>query len=222
MIFQKNNDLIHFIHIPRTGGRWTSALLKQSNYEPVIFGQEFWGGIQTHHLSYLEAKEYYLKKNWTEKSFAVVRDPITRFESAFQLFLDFTLIENYNVLEDYDYFCWVMNDKPMITWVEGNHNKNYRYQINGLINAHNGMWRPQFDYISFDTKIWKYENGLNEIFSDWLKEEVNLDIIENTSHQVQYKNTYFDNKKYKLSDKIKDNIFNYYKPDYKRFYTNLL
>ena len=222
MIFEKNNDLVHFIHIPRTGGRWVSSLLSQSNYEPTIFGQEFWGGIQTNHLTYLEAKQFYLDRHWTEKSFTIVRDPITRFESGFQLFLNFTLIENISLLEDYDYFRWIMEDKSMIIWVEGNHNKNYRFHINGLINAHSAMWRPQSDYVSFDTKVWKFENGLNESFSQWLNTEVKLDITPNITHNVQYNNKYFDNKKHELSDKIKENVFNYYKADYIRFYTDML
>ena len=222
MIFKKNNDLIHFIHIPRTGGRWTSALLNRSNYDPVILGQEFWGGIQTNHLTYFEAKQFYLDNHWTEKSFTVVRDPITRFESAFQLFLDFTLIENISLLEDYDYFRWIMEDKPMIVWVDGNHNKNYKFHINGLVNVHSAMWRPQSNYVSFDTKVWKFENGLDENFSQWLNTEVKLDITPNITHNVQYTTKYFDNKKYELSDKIKENVFNYYKADYIRFYTDVL
>ena len=222
MIFEKNNDLVHFIHIPRTGGRWVSSLLSQSNYESTIFGQEFWGGIQSYHLTYLEAKQFYLDRHWTEKSFTIVRDPITRFESGFQLFLNFTLIENISLLEDYDYFRWIMEDKSMIIWVEGNHNKNYRFHINGLINAHSAMWRPQSNYVSFDTKVWKFENGLSESFSQWLNTEVKLDITPNITHNVQYNNKYFDNKKHELSDKIKENVFNYYKADYIRFYTDML
>jgi len=218
MILEKNNNLIHFIHIPRTAGRWNTTLLLDSGYNFLIDGGALVDGKMVYHLTYDSAKKYYLPRFWTENSFTIVRNPIDRFISSLYIFLNLTKINSLNLLEDIDYFFWVMNCKPLYVELEDQTNSAFKYYVDGILNTHSNWWVPQTDFISKNTKVWRYEDGFGNNYIEWLNDEVKLSVDSSNLHNIHYDKKIYDNKKHTISDKIKANIFEYYKLDYIKFY----
>ena len=76
------------------------------------------------------------------------------------------------------------------------------------------FFEKQINFINNDTYIWKLEQGLDDMFLQWLKENFNL----NTNiRDPKYKANSNDFNKVKVSDKTEDYIREYYEEDYKRF-----
>ena len=222
MILQNKDRLIHHIHIPRTGGRYLYNVLQKAGYYDVANSWGFWEGYQVLHLSYNQAKRYYLKRHWTEDSFAVVRNPIDKFCSALYTFFECTNIKDVNLLEDREYFIWVLEEKPMFIKGGSEYHEKIQFYHNGLKQCFNHFWSPQFKHIGPSTKVWKYEDGYNDNFKEWLKEEVNINVSDINLEEISYEERYFDNHKIDISDKIKDNILEYYYNDFVRFYPNYI
>ena len=161
MIYSKDNSLVHFIHNPRTAGRWIGNFIFESGYKPLINSTAFFGGRQISHLTYDMAKEFYLPEQWTENSFCIVRNPVERFISGFQLFISFSMIKNLILLEDYEYFNFIMENKRIETYADGSFNENFTMNITGLKNAHCGFWQKQKEYIGKSFRL--YQNNFQFI-----------------------------------------------------------
>ena len=96
----------------------------------------------------------------------------------------------------------------------------------------NKNWlRPQVDYVTEETNIWKFENGFDEKFSMWLSEvlETNIKIQELDSDYtyndkgqklfLEYKDPNY--KKIESTDKIVNHVKSFYQEDYKLWYNSL-
>ena len=83
------------------------------------------------------------------------------------------------------------------------------YLNNLIFNDDSNWYLPQINFINYDTKIYKYENGLGTQFIKWLEENFNFKIEKYDSRP--YENIYEIN----LSDKQKQFVKNYYYKDYK-------
>ena len=91
--------------------------------------------------------------------------------------------------------------------------------------------RPQVDYVTNETNIWKFENGFNENFSIWLSEvlktpmkieELNSDYTYNDKGQrlfLEYKDLNY--KKIESTDEIENHVKSFYQEDYKLWYNSL-
>ena len=96
----------------------------------------------------------------------------------------------------------------------------------------NKNWlRPQVDYVTEETNIWKFENGFDEKFSIWLSEvlETNIKIQELDSDYtyndkgqklfLEYKDPNY--KKIESTDEIVNHVKSFYQEDYKLWYNSL-
>ena len=151
-----------FIHIPRTGGRFIEANLESKEWrcEPIDYC-----GIPHFNDSFIDDCEIkHFPKKLYEKYFnvegipqvTVIRDPIDRFFSA-SIYLTQAYGTNIQkAAEDEEQLREMIKEFPKpenLNW-----------------------WRPQVDFLSEKTHIWRYENGLGRRFSKWLSGHLGLNI----------------------------------------------
>ena len=191
MIIHEGYNRVIYIHIPRTGGRYVTAYFKnhhitESNYDTFI----------DDHFEQAHAKiDYYRKYNY--KNFTVVRNPFNKFISSLKRCLPYCnlSLDTFESVKDYDTFLKYLN-------------------IMKNTKTLGQFFEKQINFINNDTYIWKLEQGLDDMFLQWLKENFNL----NTSiRDPKYKANSNDFNKVKVSDKTEDYIREYYEEDYKRF-----
>ena len=75
-------------------------------------------------------------------------------------------------------------------------------------------WRPQYEFISPHTKIWKYEDGFGKDFCKWIKDILPIEFSLTTQKYEKY--TYDMSKLIKTQPLI-DNIKKFYHQDFKDF-----
>ena len=104
--------------------------------------------------------------------------------------------------------------------------KTYNYYPNS-----ESWLRPQVDYVTEETNIWKFEHGFDEKFSTWLSEvlethikiqELDSDHTYNEKGQklfLEYKDSNY--KKIESTDEIVNHVKSFYQEDYKLWYNSL-
>lgn len=197
-LFTKENKKIFHIHIPRTGGRYVKEVLLQNDYEinHDDYEQSIYG-ISIMHLHYplYEMLEDVSSSN----QFAIVRDPFTRFASAAHCMIK----EWYLDMEDQIYSN-LESKEGLFQFIE----------YHAITKRYNANWmRPQQEFLSNKTLIYRYEDGLGKNFIDWFNQQFDS--------KIEYKEySYFGDPKELLDNKIKENkkieslIKDYYAKDY--------
>tara|TARA_Y100001963_G_scaffold95623_1_gene131637 strand:- start:278 stop:871 length:594 start_codon:yes stop_codon:yes gene_type:complete len=188
-----DNKLYH-IHIPRTGGRYVRKLMKinDSISKPTTF-TSLYNGIEVPHLHYPLYNKYFLHTKELEY-FAIVRNPFDRFISMVKGVNPTDLKELYSVENSEDF------NKVM---------ELFRQRLN----RHN-YFRPQHEFISDKTHIWKLEDGLKGEFKEWLFNNFGINI---NNDEAQYVKFWYDEDNINdpsLFNKLKEYIKEYYKKDY--------
>jgi len=142
----------------------------------------------------------------------VIRNPVDRFfGSSFLLKRKYGENINY-ILEDID-DCFMILDN---FWV-GN-------SLDGVLSTEpvknkTRYFKPQLDYISPHTNIWKYEDGFGKNFGNWMSGILNIDFKINEVSYPKLKTN--ENDKVIRNDRIVDNVMIYYQNDMEKFYANV-
>lgn len=191
-----NNEIL-FIHIPHTGGRFVSYIIsKNQNCRHDNFEKEF-RGVDIEHLNIFDTNlKYVVSKMY--KTFTIVRNPVDRFIGC---------------LRD----CGVLNLKAIKYMFENE--TNFFNTVNKLRESKTGNWfEPQINFVEYDTKIWKFENGLDETFRKWMFDNFNLNILAPIDTDLEFYKTKSNyNKMFILNEKQQQYIKNYYFLDYDIF-----
>ena len=192
---------VFFAHIPRTGGRFVEANLLANGFEWVEkhldTGRGTMSIVNDIEIAHYHREHYqkYLKIDKDTPQFTIVRDPIARFMSAswyFKRYGDFIQRD----LEDSQMFNSIFHGVPF------------------AITRH--WYRPQVDFLTDKTNIWKFEYGLGEEFISWLSCVVgmNLKLYEN----VDYPKVSDESNKLVRTKPLEDNIRVVYKKDFELLY----
>jgi hypothetical protein len=203
----KTHGRFFFIHIPRTAGRFLVESFVRNDY-----------GIE-HHLTKERIKEkeisnylwtptegveishthYSLYSKWKSikdlPSIAVVRNPIDRFFSASGRISP-------------------RLQSSLENWIPYESFFSKRKDPEALPNRIN-WWRPQHEFISPHTKIWKYEDGFGKNFCDWINNILPVAI----SIKIQdYNQGNYDQSPGLIKTKsLINNIKKFYRKDFKDF-----
>ena len=195
-----------FIHIPRTGGRFVEVNLEKNGWEVEPIDQY---GIPHYQHSFIEDCEIaHFHRDLYEKycdiegieQIAVVRNPIDKFFSASTYLITVYGKEIQERLEDYDEMVSIIENFPMsetLSW-----------------------WRPQVDFVTDTTHIWKFENGLGTDFGDWLGEKLGVP-FEIDKYANYAMNRYEGSFKLDRTPKLIDNICKFWREDIEQFYPEL-
>ena len=192
-----------FIHIPRTGGRFIEVNLEKNGWEmePIDYC-----GIPHYQHSFIDDceiahfhRELYEKYCEEKEQIAVIRDPITRFISASTYLFTLYGRESQKRMEDYDQFVSTIQNFPE--------------------SETRSWWRPQVEFLTDTTHIWKFEDGLGESFGYWISEK--LEVPFEVDILAKYVANKKEESKLDKTDKLVDNIKRYYAEDIEQLYPEL-
>ena len=195
-----------FVHIPRTGGRFIEVNLERNGWEVEPIDQY---GIPHYQHSFIEDCEIaHFHRDLYEKycdiegieQIAVVRNPVDKFFSASTYLITVYGKEVQEKLEDYDEMVSIIKNFPMsetLSW-----------------------GRPQVDFITDTTHIWKFEDGLGTDFGDWLGEKLGVP-FEIDKYANYRMNRYEGSLKLDRTPKLIDNICKFWREDIEQFYPEL-
>ena len=185
-----------FIHIPRTAGRFIGANLLKNDCEcEQGEGDSLWVIRNQVELSHYH-REYYEKYLDVEDipHFAVVRNPIDRFISGSSILV-------------FDHGENVIIDKQFLN-----------YNIKGYGSyTHRNLFRPQIEFVSDNTHIWKYEDGMGKEFVSWLSGILGIDF--SFDDEIEYPQDE-SSIKFKKTPHLIDSVREVYKEDFERFYSD--
>lgn len=187
-----------FIHIPRTGGRFVESNLEASGWEwdkslGLDKKYKIYDGVEQAHFH----REYYEKYYDVSDipHICIVRDPIDRFISA-SIYLKKVYGDDIqHLVEDPMHFSGMIYNLP---WSES-----YNW------------YRPQVDYISDKTNIWKLEDGLGEKFSSWISGIVGVDI--HMDGRLKYNRFSYEENKLKKTNALIERLRIFYRKDFSYF-----
>ena len=187
-----------FVHIPRTAGRFLEENFKENGFEPEQILWKSVDGIEIAHFH----NELYLKHFDDLGSiphFTIVRNPIDRFMSC-SIFL--TRMYGDDIQE-------MMEDPMMFSSMLEN------FPLTQAVN----WFRPQMDFITDDTNIWKFEDGFGSDFDEWLSEILGM---EYKTKDVPYNElSTNETKKLEKTAKLVNNITGLYRKDIEQLYPEL-
>ena len=186
-----------FVHIPRTAGRFLEENFLDNGFEPE---QKIWDSVDGIEIAHFDRSLY--EKHFDIKDiphFTIVRNPVDRFMSC-SIFLTRMYGDDIQeAMEDPIMFGSMLQNFPLTQAVN--------------------WFRPQMDFITDDTNIWKFEDGFGSDFDEWMSEILG---IEYTTKDVPYeKLAYGETKKLEKTDKLVNNIMSLYRKDYEYLYPEL-
>ena len=187
-----------FVHIPRTAGRFLEENFKENGFEAEQILWKSVDGIEIAHFH----NELYLKHFDDLGSiphFTIVRNPIDRFISC-SIFLTRMYGEDIQeMMEDPMMFSSMLDNFPLTQAVN--------------------WFRPQMDFLTDDTNIWKFEDGFGSDFDEWMSEILG---VEYTTKDVTYNElSTNETKKLEKTDKLVNNITALYRKDIEQLYPEL-
>ena len=195
-----------FIHIPRTGGRFIEVNLEKNGWEVEPINEY---GIPHYQHSFIEDCEIaHFHRDLYEKycdiegieQIAVVRNPVDKCFSASTYLITVYGKEIQEKLEDYDEMVSIIENFPMsetLSW-----------------------WRPQVDFVTDTTHIWKFEDGLGTDFGDWVSDKLKVP-FEIDKYANYAMNRYEGSLKLDRTPKLIDNICKFWREDIEQFYPEL-
>ncbi len=187
-----------FVHIPRTAGRFLEENFKENGFEAEQILWKSVDGIEIAHFH----NELYLKHFDDLGSiphFTIVRNPVDRFMSCSIFLTSMCGDDIQEAMEDPMMFGSMLQNFPLTQAVN--------------------WFRPQIDFLTDDTNIWKFEDGFGSDFDEWVSEIVG---VEYTTKDVPYeKLAYGETKKLEKTDKLVNNIMSLYRKDYEYLYPEL-
>ena len=190
----------HFIHIPRTAGRFIDAVIEDNNF---TLEHNTAGTIEGSDIIHLH-RELYEKYLDTKDMphIAVIRNPIDRFISASMFFKRMYGDDIQEAMEDPLMFGTMIQNFPLPD-----------------IHTTPSWLRPQLDFLTEDTHIWRFEDGFKEEFGEWMSEVLGVPF---TVRDVPYKKLETDEtNKLDRSARLIDNIRQFWREDIEQFYPEL-
>jgi hypothetical protein len=203
-VHKETGKKVFFAHIPRTAGRFVEANLLANGFDwgdshldtglgvmSVVNGVE----IAHYHREYYQ--EYLNVENIPH--FSIVRSPITRFISG-SLYLKRTYGEDIqSIMEDPIMFSSMIQNLPFKeSW---------------------NWYRPQVDFLTNKTHVWKFEDKIGDEFVSWLSGIIELDL--KFDDNIAYPKSSDEGNKLKKSPQLELNIRSAYKKDFEVLYKNV-
>ena len=131
--------------------------------------------------------------------FSIVRSPITRFISG-SVYLKRTYGDDIqSVMEDSMMFASMIQNLPFKeAW---------------------NWYRPQVDFLTNQTHVWKFEDKIGDEFVSWLSEIIGLEL--KFQDNIEYPKSHDEGNKLRMSPTLEINIRSAYKKDFEVLYKNV-
>ena len=187
----------HFIHIPRTAGRFIEAVIEDNDFSLENDTLGYIEGVDIIHM-HRELYEKYLNLDGIPQ-IAIIRNPIDRFISA-SIFLKRMYGDDIQeAMEDPMMFSMMLQNFPLTQAVN--------------------WFRPQSDFLTNGAQVWRFEDGFGKDFGEWMSEILGVAF---TVRDVPYQKLETDEtNKLDRSAKLIDNIRQFWREDIEQFYPEL-
>jgi len=193
-----------FVHIPRTAGRFVEWNLEAQGWvwdDKNVIDKMYKSveGIELAHFHREFYEKYLDVKDISHIS--IVRNPIDRFISA-SIWL--TRLYGDDIQES-------MEDPMMFSSMI------YNFPASESLN----WYRPQVDFISDKTHVWKFEDGIGDEFSRWISGIVGVDIkMDKDLKYLKHPRMREDSveSRLKKTDALIHNLSIFYRKDFFKFY----
>ena len=166
IVYKNGKKKIFFVHIPRNAGRYIRELFLENKYETshehwppshqIIDSKKYHKcGIEIAHLHY---PFYDLLPIKNLPIFTIIRNPFDRIKKSLaeQLIRDETNLK------------FPLKEENFYKGIE-DHRK--------YLSHHNNWYRPQHEFLSPNTKLWKFDWGFKDQFCKWLNVTFDLNVV---------------------------------------------
>ena len=196
-IYKQEAQRFHFIHIPRTAGRFVEAVIEDNNFKLEGNFPNVIEGVELIHLHRDLYEKYFDLKGIP--NITIIRNPIDRFFSCSIFLKRMYGNDIQETMEDPMMFSMMLQNFPLTQAVN--------------------WFRPLSDFITEDTYIWKFENGFKKEFEEWISDVVDFPF---TVRDVPYeKLSTNETNKLNKSDRLIENIKQFWREDIEQFYPEL-
>ena len=196
-IYKQEEQRFHFIHIPRTAGRFVEAIIEDNNFKLEGNFPNVIEGVELIHLHRDLYEKYFDLKGIP--NITIIRNPIDRFFSCSIFLKRMYGNDIQETMEDPMMFSMMLQNFPLTQAVN--------------------WFRPLSDFITEDTYIWKFENGFKKEFEEWISDIVDFPF---TVRDVPYeKLSTNETNKLNKSDRLIENIKQFWREDIEQFYPEL-
>ena len=196
-IYKQKAQRFHFIHIPRTAGRFVEAVIEDNNFKLEGNFPNVIEGVELIHL-HRDLYEKYFDLKGTP-NITIIRNPIDRFFSCSIFLKRMYGNDIQETMEDPMMFSMMLQNFPLTQAVN--------------------WFRPLSDFITEDTYIWKFENGFKKEFEEWISDIV--DFPFNVRDVPYEKLSTNETNKLNKSDRLIENIKQFWREDIEQFYPEL-
>ena len=187
-----------FIHIPRTAGRFIGENLLGNDFEVEHKIWDSIDGIEIAHF-HRELYEKHLRVDHIPH-LTIVRNPIDRFFGASSFLKRMYGDDIQELMEDEIMFFSILDNFPLSQAVN--------------------WFRPQVDFITDETNIWKFEDGFGSDFDVWMSNILEMPF---KTRDIEYKKLKSnESNKLKRTPKLIENIKKLCKKDFETFYPELM
>ena len=186
-----------FVHIPRTAGRFITTNFVKNGFKLEHDAHTSIEGIEIIHF-HRELYEKYLDVEGIPH-IAIIRNPIDKFFGASSFLKRMYGEDIQEAMEDPMMFSMMLENFPLgqaVNW-----------------------YRPQVDFISDKTHLWRFEGGFKEDFGEWMSNV--LGVPFKTVNVPYQKLAYDESNKLERTDKLIDNIRTICRKDIEQLYPEL-
>ena len=196
-IYKQEEQRFHFIHITRTAVRFVEAVIEDNNFKLEGNFPNVIEGVELIHLHRDLYEKYFDLKGIP--NITIIRNPIDRFFSCSIFLKRMYGNDIQETMEDPMMFSMMLQNFPLTQAVN--------------------WFRPLSDFITEDTYIWKFENGFKKEFEEWISDIVDFPF---TVRDVPYeKLSTNETNKLNKSDRLIENIKQFWREDIEQFYPEL-
>ena len=190
-----------FVHIPRTAGRFVERNLEAQGWKwddnlNITTMYHSFNGIEVAHFHREYYQEYLESQDISHVS--IIRNPIDRFISA-SFFLTYMYGSDIQEsMEDPFYFYNMLENYP--------------------VNESRSWYRNQLDFLSKKTHTWRFEDGFEKTFDNWLSDIVGVEVKMDASMRYTKRD---ERQKLTKTDALVSNVKELYKNDIAKLYPEI-
>lgn len=198
---EKTGKRFLFVHIPRTAGRFVERNLEAQGWKwddnlNLTTMYHSFNGIEVAHFHREYYQEYLEAQDIPHVS--IIRNPIDRFMSA-SFFLTYVYGSDIQEsMEDPFYFYNMLENYP--------------------INESRSWYRNQLDFLSKKTHTWRFEDGFEKSFDNWLSNIIGVEVKMDASLKYTSRD---ERQKLTRTDALVSNVKELYKNDIAKLYPEL-
>ena len=199
---------VFFAHIPRTAGRYVEANLLWKNdcdwdeidldtglgVMTMMYGAEIAHWHKEIYEEHLDVKDI--------PNFSIIRNPFDKFISGSVYLKRLYGDDCQELFEDENLFYSMLANIPTL---DSNFSANW--------------FKPQADFMTDRTHIWKYEDGMGENFVSWLSGIMGVDL--EFDEDIEYPKSRDEGNKLKKTPKLIHNLRQLYRKDIELYYPEL-